>query len=208
MAKKKTAAKRPRMSAEDVQLTQDVKRANQRLRQLEKDGLENSPAYKAAERLALSGAGYMGRTGKGEIKFSTDIRHLSTTQRMALREQVGRFLAAKTSTKSGIKEVKENVKKYSERARDDGINLDDIDLTEALNIWDTAIVRQYVLMYGSHETNYIVNKGLTKFSDTSELEKFLEDEFGQPISTIDEDLDAVTPFEDTPWNWDDIFNEE
>ena len=208
MAKRKTAARRQRMSAEDVQLTQDVKRANQRLRQLEKDGLENSPAYKAAERLALSGAGYMSRTGKGEIKFSTDIRHLSTTQRMALREQVGRFLAAKTSTKSGIKEVKENVKKYSDRARDDGINLDDIDLTEALNIWDTAIVRQYVRMYGSHETNYIVNKGLTKFSNTAELETFLEDEYGQPISSIDDDLDAVTPFEGTAWNWDDIFNEE
>lgn len=208
MAKRKTAAKRPRMSAEDVQLTQDVKRANQRLRQLEKDGLENSPAYKAAERLALSGAGYMSRTGKGEIKFSTDIRHLSPTQRMALREQVERFLAAKTSTKSGIKEVKENVKKYSERARDDGVNLDDIDLTEALNIWDTAIVRQYVRMYGSHETNYIVNKGLTKFSNTHELETFLEDEYGRPISSIDEDLDAVTPFEGTSWDWNDIFNEE
>jgi hypothetical protein len=208
MAKRKTAAKRPRMSAEDVQLTQDVKRANQRLRQLEKDGLENSPAYKAAERLALSGAGYMSRTGKGEIKFSTDIRHLSTTQKMALREQVGRFLAAKTSTKSGIKEVKENVKKYSERAKDDGINLEDIDLTEALNIWDTAIVRQYVRMYGSHETNYIVNKGLTKFTDTLELETFLADEYGRPISAIDEDLDAITPFEPTSWHWNDIFEEE
>lgn len=208
MAKRKTAAKRPRMSAEDVQLTQDVKRANQRLRQLEKDGLENSPAYKAAERLALSGAGYMSRTGKGEIKFSTDIRHLSTTQRMALREQVGRFLAAKTSTKSGIKEVKENVKKYSERARDDGVILDDIDLTEALNIWDTAIVRQYVRMYGSHETNYIVNKSLMKFSNTAEIETFLEDEYGQPISSIDADLDAVTPFDNTPWSWYDIINEE
>ena len=111
MAKRVTRKRPQTFSAADVKLTQDVKRANQRLRELEKQGMENSPAYQAVERLVLSGdpatttGTHRTKTGEAEtvIKFNTDIRHMSYSERRHLETEVERFLNAETSTTKGYK---------------------------------------------------------------------------------------------------------
>lgn len=217
MAKKarKQAPKRPQQakrpatfSERDVKLQMDVKRANQRLRELEKQGMENSPAYAAVERLALVGDPAIARTGKGEIKFNTNIRKLTYNQRRHLEAEVNRFLSSETSTTKGVKKMVEQAKQaYNKKAWDKAHNKN-MDYSEWINIWRSGIVKQYKLLYGSEETfNLIIrlqDSGLTE----DEAIIFLQDNFGKPLATIidlipHEKMDKGTS---EPWDWNDIFN--
>ena len=174
----KTKTKRKAMSQQDVELTQMVKRANERLRALERKGLTNAPAYKAIERLALQATKIMATTGAGQIKFSTNIRSLSINERSALRSEVTRFLQADTSTVKGVKKVMEKIiPAYSERFGD--FDFSGVDMQEALNIWSTSIVKQFESMYGSELTAEAVNTAITNFSSLEESAAFLEDHFGR-----------------------------
>lgn len=195
-----------RFSAEDVKLTQDVKRANQRLRELEKQGLTNSPAYKAAERLAVIGDIAMSTTGKGEIKFNTNIRKLTYNQRRHLEAEVGRFLSAESSTSKGARAIVERARKaYNEKAKKEFGR--DIGADEWLNIWEAGIVKQYKLLYGSDETFSLVIELKASPLDMDGAITFMQSMFGKPIAEIHEavphkDMDKGTT---EPWSWDDIF---
>ena len=212
---KKQAPKRPQkprtFSEADVKLTQDVKRANQRLRELEKQGMENSPAYKAAERLAERSDPAMSLTGKGQIKFNTNIRKLTYNQRRHLEATVKRFLEAESSTTKGAKAIVERAKKaYKEKSQDMGMDRKrEKEFDYWLNIWSTAIVHQYKLMYGSDETHALVIELYNSELDYGAAVSFLENMYGKPYTEImeaipHEDMDEGTT---EPWDWDDIFND-
>lgn len=196
---------------EDVELASMVKRANERLRALERKGLQNSPAYKAVERLAFRTGKLMGKTKSDELKFTTNIRKLSFNERSQLRHEVKTFLNADTSTIKGVKKVVEKViPAYKERFSD--VDFGSIDLEEALNIWNSSIVHQFSEMYGSELTSDAVNDVITNFSSQEEMEKFLEDQYGKPWSEVDEELKKLTSFnpaknENLPWDWNDIFGD-
>ncbi len=206
-----TSRKRAIFSQEDVELQSMVKRANQRLRELEKQNLTNSPAYKAAERLRLTSPEIMGGTSSrytgddNAVKFSTNIRKLTPNQRNKLRHEVERFLNSETSTVKGTKAVhKRMADAYAEYS---DVDFSGIDLNEALNIWNTAIVQQYKRFYGSSETEFIVSQLIIKMDQKSAV-KFLEDNYGKPVSQIQENIDAITPFDADDWEWSEIFGEE
>lgn len=204
----KTKTKRKSMSQQDVELTQMVKRANERLRALERKGLTNAPAYRAIERLALQATKIMATTGAGQIKFSTNIRSLSINERSALRSEVTRFLQADTSTVKGVKKVMEKIiPAYSERFGD--FDFSGVDMQEALNIWSTSIVKQFESMYGSELTAEAVNTAITNFSSLEESAAFLQDQFGKPWADVEKSLENLnfTPSENEnlPWDWNDIF---
>lgn len=204
----KTKTKRKAMSQQDVELTQMVKRANERLRALERKGLTNAPAYRAIERLALQATKIMATTGAGQIKFSTNIRSLSINERSALRSEVTRFLQADTSTVKGVKKVMEKIiPAYSERFGD--FDFSGVDMQEALNIWSTSIVKQFESMYGSELTAEAVNTAITNFSSLEESAAFLQDQFGKPWADVEKSLENLnfTPSdnENLPWDWNDIF---
>lgn len=204
--KKQSKPGNNRFSQQDIELQSMVKRANQRLRELERQGLQNAPAYKAAERLAMSAGDIMGRTRNNEIKFSTNLRSLSLNQRSQLRSEVKRFLGAITSTTKGVKETFEKMKRGYENASP-GVDFSGVDLGESLNIWNTAIVDQYKRMYGSDFTKNMVDMAMTNEDSLDDMEQFLMDQYGKPISTIIEDLEASEDFEPVPWSWEDIFGD-
>lgn len=219
MAKKKIKRS---FSQRDVELAGKVKRANQRLRELEKQKLTNSPAYKAAERLALRKPWMMSTTKKttksgrnapkntGALKFTTNIRSLSAAQRRALEEQVDMFLNAKTSTTKGSKAAAKSAKEaYKKAAKEHtGIDLSVNTLNEWLEIWNTAIVQQYYRMYGSDFTEYIVNQLMGSQLNYNEAVQFLTDHYGEPITRIMESLshDNMERGGD-PWEWEDIYSD-
>lgn len=209
-SKKRKGYTKPKgaFSERDVELTQMVKRANERLRQLERKGLKTSPAYKAAERLALRAGKLMGSTGKGEIKFSTNIRSLSINERSQLRQEVTRFLQADTSTVKGVKKVLEKViPAYEERFKN--FDFSGIDMEEALNIWNTSIARQFADMYGSDKTSDAINTAITNFDNPEEMARFLEDQYGKPWAEVEKSLENLNfepaSNENLPWEWGDIF---
>lgn len=104
--------RRSRAVSEDVEKL--VKKANQRLRELEKQGLANSSeAYqyimnKANKNLAgKSKVKMFSTTAKGQIKFRTDLATLKKANKntyKALIKTVEGFIEAKTSTPTGISE--------------------------------------------------------------------------------------------------------
>lgn len=197
-------------SEADVKLTQDVKRANQRLRELEKQGMENSPAYQAAERLALIGDKAMSVTGKGQIKFNTNIRSLNYNQRRHLEAEVKRFLEAESSTTKGYKKIAERAKEaYEKAARKEakGEPQGGKNYNEWMDIWKEAITKQYVLLYGSEETFNLIIKLYDSPLDYDGAVNFMQSHFGEPLVTI---FDAVPHDEmdkgtTEPWDWGDIF---
>lgn len=202
MKKRRKSAKV--LSAKDVKLTQDVKRANQRLRELEKHGMENSPAYKAVERLMLAENPAVTTTGKGQIKFTTSVKKLSPAQRQHLREQVKKFLEAETSTTKGVKNVAERAQKaYKEH----GGLPEDLDIKDSLSLWSTGIVNSYKAAYGSDATEIIINKLMLSDMTNEEAIKFLLDHYGQPLSDIIEAFprEEMEQGDEEPWEWGDIF---
>ena len=216
MAKRVTRKRPQSFSAADVKLTQDVKRANQRLRELEKQGMENSPAYQAIERLVLSGdpatttGTHRKKNGEVEtvIKFNTDIRHLSYSERRHLEAEVERFLNAETSTTKGYKNVAERAKKaYESQAQKAAGN--EKSYAEWINIWSEAITKQYVLLYGSDETFNLIIKLYDSPLNYDGAVKFMQDHFGQPMVSI---IQAIPheQMEQTgdPWEWGDIFQDD
>ena len=199
--RKKTSAA---FNAKDIKLTQDVKRANQRLRELEKQGMENSPAYRAVERLRLANDPAITTTGKGQMKFSTNLRKMSAEERQHLREEVKKFLEAETSTTKGAKAVAKRAQMaYKKHA---GLPEDE-DISGWLNLWSTAIVKQFKAIYGSDATEMVITKIIQSDLSYDEAVKFLEDHFGEPLSIIVEEFptDQMQAGDTDPWDWEDIF---
>lgn len=103
------------MASVSEDIVRDIKRANQRLRQLEKDGLANeSSAYRYIMRVAQQNLAsdtkvkQFAVTRSGQIKFRTDLAALKkenlNTYRAMLKKVEG-FLDAGTSTKIGIQDA-------------------------------------------------------------------------------------------------------
>ena len=213
--KAKPQRKMRAMSLEDIELTQDVKRANQRLRELEKQGLTNSPAYRAMERIALKessasykGAKAMARTKKGEIKLDTNVRAMNYNQRQHLRKVTKDFLSAQTSTKKGIKALFDaNRDAYAKTSKQKLSN--DEELKEFLEIWAAGIVKAWAGVYGSTYTRQVIDECKALGLSKEETEQFLTDHFGQVVAQIDDAIDELRMEKGVdPWEWNDIFKQD
>ena len=106
-------------SIPDLEFSKQVKKANQRLREIEKRGLtKDSSAYKNALGLKqysdINNMGYFGTTKKGQFKFATDLKRIQKDPEAykAYKELVRSFLRSHTSTVSGIKKIQASKKKY------------------------------------------------------------------------------------------------
>lgn len=120
--KRKTGAASPSYNwARSKLITQAgvlAKRANQRLREIEKQGLQGvSNAYKYVERSAKKDKRFWtAKTSKGQIKFNTNFRKMSDKQiREAIRQMRG-FSEAKTSRTKGVrKKLEKLTQKFNEK---------------------------------------------------------------------------------------------
>lgn len=85
-----------------------AKRANQRLRQIEKSGLaESSAAYRAVERRVYDNqAGYQ-TSRQGNIGFSRKFKGMARGALVKLKKELSSFLGTTTSTVSGYKRAQE-----------------------------------------------------------------------------------------------------
>lgn len=95
-----------------------IKKANQRLRELEKKGYTSERAYERASFFAETGKKFMGTTKSGQIKFRTDVRKLYKEDRKAyyqLTERVKEFLGYETSKAGAVKKKYEKASKTFEK---------------------------------------------------------------------------------------------
>lgn len=96
------------------QLRLDIKKANQRLVEQEKRGYTTAPAYKQVMGLYDMKKNYIGKSASGSLKFATALKGLTNSELETLRHQVENYLQAKTSTTTGYKSYRENIRKAVE----------------------------------------------------------------------------------------------
>ena len=145
---------RTRSVSEDI--IKDVKRANQRLRELEKQGLANeSKAYqyimkKANKNLAGDTKVKMfSITRSGQIKFRTDLAKLKQENKnvyRAMLKNLEGFLESKTSTKIGIEDAhRKSYKKFKDEGYTGSFN-------EWSDMWSNYEFEQLVKKFGVSDT--------------------------------------------------------
>ena len=124
--KKRSIAQKPGYNwARSRLITQagvEAKRANQRLREIEKQNLESaSNAYKYVEKAAFDGKAWTGKTAKGQIKFNTNFRSMTDEQIKKELDQIRNFLNAKTSVTKGVrKKVEKLTDRFNEKLKEEG----------------------------------------------------------------------------------------
>lgn len=141
------------MSLADTRLASAVKRANQRLRELEKQGLTNeSVAYQRTRKDLIDKKSYASSTKSGEVKFRTDISKLSSSEKRQLKKHVETFLGAKTSTVKGTKStIKKQYEKFKETTGFTG------SMADFGMLWREQKWKAIVDTYGASEAINMVN---------------------------------------------------
>lgn len=174
-------------------LRNDIKRANQRLRQIEKSGYMNSPAYRYILNKAFYKDPNISFTKHGEIKFNTNLRNLSPEQTDELTKLVKGFLSKQTSTVSGTKQMMNNTfTGYNEKLK--SLGMDELEDKDFLYVWDSAQAKALKEMYGSEQANVLINK--INFMDRHDVERFFDhytsdSNLNVPLVTIQKDVDFL-----------------
>ena len=186
MAKKKpikhahrSQAAREAIKARRTDIAADVatmaKRANQRLRELEKHGLtEASHAYRYVERLAFDADTATAHDKKGRVKWSTNTRGKTYQQLQHEKAELERFLyEAKTSTVKGTKaQFEKGYQTYEQKAKEAGRR--PTSRSEYGDIWRMRNIKKIQEMYGSEEAVRIIERALSRGLTIDEIDKQLD----------------------------------
>lgn len=158
-----------------AKFTSDIKRANQRLRELEKQGLTSSPSYRAIETFLIDKRSFVTVTKKGAVKFRTDLKKIQKDPDAfrELQKNVKKFLESKTSTTKGVKATyKKSYERYKEKT---GHN---VSYNDFVSIWDNAITQHLLGSIGSTQIIKIYKEsdsnGLTVEETNQIIEKYIE----------------------------------
>lgn len=197
-----------KLSIQDVELASMAKRANQRLRELEKQGLTNSPAYTYIERMRFRQDPALGETKHGEVKFRTDISRLSADDKTNLKNMIKAFLNAETSTTKGARAVAKRARQgYAAGNKEIAEALTDNDY---LSVWSTGIAKEWSRQYGSDFTKQVIDALGTDKNSADDIEDFLKGQLSEPVTEIIEKVDdeRLTSGNDSgEWEWDNIYGE-
>lgn len=125
-----------------------AKRANQRLRELEKNHLDEvSPAYGAIERFKFDNREFMRTTAKGEMAFKTAVTGRTEKELKKELKELQQFLNAQTSTKTGIEELhKKNYEKFMQKHWKGDKKPS---YKEWVRFWNNETLKKLVSLFGS-----------------------------------------------------------
>ena len=130
------------------------KAANQRLRELEKQGLQNSSAaYRYIKKLDHDGDSAMGKTGAGQIKFNLRVRGKSLNELRHVAAKIDAFMEAKSSTTGGVKAI--YAESYKTFEKNYGDKLSFSEFSEAMGY---TLLRHFEAIYGSQIAIKIITK--------------------------------------------------
>lgn len=197
---------RQKAVSEDVEKL--IKRANQRLRQLEKDGLANqSKAYqyimnKATKNLASgTKVKQFAYTRSDEIKFRTDLATLKKTNKNVYKAVVklaSGFLDAKSSTKIGIEDAtKQSYEGFKNKTGFSG------SFNEFSDLWDNTNFVTLIQRFGVSDTVSMADnlseqfnisfdealQGMVESGASSQMGMY--EYFEQKYNVIESDFDEV-----------------
>ena len=139
-----------------AKVASEAKRANTRLRALEKANLTKTSAYENVRRMGFDNSKHIAYTKKGEIKFRTDVSKMSETELKEHQRVIEDFLQSKSSKVGEIKKRRQKAyDKWKKEKERQGQNID-MDVNEFSEFWELSIIKKLKDAYGSEEVEYMV----------------------------------------------------
>ena len=156
-----------------TKVASEAKRANTRLRAIEKANLTKTSAYENVRRMGFDDSKYIAYTKNGEIKFRTDVSKMSESELKEHQRVIEDFLQSKSSKVGEIKKRRQQAyDKWKKEKERQGQNID-MDVNEFSEFWELSIIKKLKDAYGSEEVEYMVlTYGESTVIETiSEMEK-------------------------------------
>lgn len=150
------------------------KAANQRLRELEKRGLQkSSAAYRYIEKLGFDKDYATSKTGAGELKFNLRVRGRNFSELRHMVSTIDKFMEAKSSTVGGVKDIyRQAAETYAKEH--EGKEFGDAEsyknFTEAMS---NTLFRHFEAMYGSQIALRIANQAEAGGLSETDIEEAL-----------------------------------
>lgn len=178
-----------------TKVANEAKRANTRLRAIEKAKLTKTSAYENVWRLRFDGSKNIAYTKKGEIKFRTDVSKMSESELKEHQRVIEDFLQSKSSKVGEIKKRRQQAyDKWKKEKERQGQTID-IDIDDFSEFWELSNIKKLKDNLGSDEVELLVSQyGEKNVMETlKELEKMGIDIVSlspQSIRTEIEDFNA------------------
>ena len=139
-----------------TKVANEAKKANTRLRAIEKANLTNTSFYENVRRMGFDGSKNIAYTKKGEIKFRTDVSKMSESELKEHQRVIEDFLQSKSSKVGEIKKRRQKAyDKWKKEKERQGQNID-MDVNEFSEFWELSIIKKLKDAYGSEEVEYMV----------------------------------------------------
>lgn len=139
-----------------AKVASEAKRANTRLRALEKANLTKTSAYENVRRMGFDDSKHIAYTKKGEIKFRTDVSKMSESELKEHQRVIEDFLQSKSSKAGEIKKRRQKAyDKWKKEKERQGQNID-MDVNEFSEFWELSIIKKLKDAYGSEEVEHMV----------------------------------------------------
>ena len=156
-----------------TKVANEAKRANTRLRAIEKANLTKTSAYENVRRMGFDDSNHIAYTKNGEIKFRTDVSKMSESELKEHQRVIEDFLQSKSSKVGEIKKRRQKAyDKWKKEKERQGQNID-MDVNEFSEFWELSIIKKLKNAYGSEEVEYmIITYGESTVMETiTEMEK-------------------------------------
>lgn len=139
-----------------TKVANEAKRANTRLRALEKENLTKTSAYENVRRMGFDDSNSIAYTKKGEIKFRTDVSKMTESELKEHQRIIEDFLQSKSSKVGEIKKRRQKAyDKWKKEKERQGQNID-MDVNEFSEFWELSIIKKLKDAYGSVEVEVMV----------------------------------------------------
>ena len=156
-----------------TKVASEAKRANTRLRAIEKAKLTNTSAYENVRRMGFDDSKHIAYTKNGEIKFRTDVSKMSESELKEHQRVIEDFLQSKSSKVGEIKKRRQQAyDKWKKEKERQGQNID-MDVDEFSEFWELSNIKKLKDNLGSDEVELLVteNKKKNVMETLEELEK-------------------------------------
>ena len=177
-----------------TKVANEAKKANTRLRAIEKANLTNTSSYQNVRRMGFDDSKNIAYTKKGEIKFRTDVSKMSESELKEHQRIIEDFLQSKSSKVGEIKKRRQQAyNKWKKEKERQGQNID-MDVDEFSEFWELSNIKKLKDSLGSDEVELLISEYREKnvMETLEELEKMGIDIFSlspQSIRTNIENFD-------------------
>ena len=141
-----------------TKVASEAKRANTRLRAIEKANLTNTSAYENVRRMGFDDSKHIAYTKNGEIKFRTDVSKMSESELKEHQRVIEDFLQSKSSKVGEIKKRRQQAyDKWKKEKERQGQNID-MDIDEFSEFWELSNIKKLKDSLGSDEVELLVSE--------------------------------------------------